>query len=113
VRSIAYTLEADGRTPRPIDPDTAWSEINAELEARGAYTVAKDRVGDRRVSTVFMGVDLSFGRAPRPVLWETAVFAPDDEVEIRGRYASRDDAEKGHGRVVAELQEKTGDPTPG
>lgn len=61
------------------------------------------------VSTVFLGLDHSFG-AGEPILWETLVFKGDEHPEydqstrwrdVDGRrYASRDAALKGHEEFV-------------
>src|SRR5262245_9438306 len=39
-------------------------------------------VGDRRVSTVWLGADHSFGLGGPPLYFETAIFGPDEELEI-------------------------------
>lgn len=59
--------------------------------------IAKDQIGDCRVSTVFLGMDHSFGDGP-PLLFETMVFGPpkhplDEECE---RYTTRAEALAGH-----------------
>ena len=64
--------------------------------------VAKDTVGDCDVSTVFLGVDCSFGSGP-PVLWETMIFGGAYE-GWQDRYTSREAAIAGHAKVVEALR---------
>jgi len=55
------------------------------------------------VSTVFLGIDHSFGRGA-PVLFETMVFGdPREEYEYQARYCTYDEALNGHRRKVHEL----------
>ena len=53
------------------------------------------------VSTVFLGVDHSFGEGPS-ILFETMVFGGNWDLGQR-RYSTWDEAEKGHRRVVDEV----------
>jgi hypothetical protein len=54
------------------------------------------------VSTVFLGMDHSFGEMPRPLLWETMAFV-DGEGEEQIRWTSREAAIEGHNHLVAKL----------
>jgi len=54
------------------------------------------------ISTVFLGIDHSFGRGA-PVLFETMTFAPGD-AEGQWRYRTWQEAEAGHAAVVASLR---------
>lgn len=45
-----------------------WFEVNRERR-----TVKREKVGDSEVSTVFMGLDHSFGEGP-PLWFETMIF---------------------------------------
>lgn len=63
--------------------------------------------GDVSVSTLFLGLDHSFGGGP-PVLWETMIFGGEHD-QYQERYTSREDAIAGH-RVACELA--FGSPTP-
>jgi hypothetical protein len=61
--------------------------------------VAKTRIGDdAEVSTIFLGLDHSFGSGP-PLIFETMVFGGplDQEQE---RYSTRAEAEAGHAALV-------------
>ena len=65
--------------------------------------LALDVIDDVRISTVFLGLDHSFGREGPPMLWETMTFAPLIH-ELDGkqaRYRSREAALKGHADMVA------------
>jgi len=55
-------------------------------------------------STVFLGLDHSFGQCKLSVLWETMVFGgPHDK--YCDRYTSRADADDGHKRTVRMVQD--------
>ena len=56
--------------------------------------VAKDKIGDTEVSTVFLCIDHSFGAGP-PILFETMVFGGPLDQEMK-RYSTYEEAEKGH-----------------
>jgi hypothetical protein len=61
--------------------------------------------GDVRVSTVFLGLDHSFGHRP-PVLFETMAFVGHESV-AQARYCTWAEAELGHARIVAEVFKAT------
>jgi hypothetical protein len=57
-----------------------------------------------RVSTVFLGLDHSFGKPGPPILFETMTFGgPRDETMFR--YSSWDDAEAGHEAEVKRVRQ--------
>ena len=61
--------------------------------------VARDTLpGDVQVSTVFLGLDHSFGNGP-PLLFETMVFGGDHDQE-QERYTTWEEAEDGHKRIM-------------
>jgi hypothetical protein len=64
--------------------------------------IAKDTIGDVEVSTIFLGIDHSFGSGP-PLLFETMVFGGelDDEQE---RYSTEAQALAGHAAMVARVK---------
>jgi hypothetical protein len=98
-----YVLDERGE-PRH-EPDivkwAAWFE-----GAEATRTVAYDAVGTGRVSTVFLGIDHSFGRGA-PLLWETMIFdVPGFGPRERyTRYTSRRAAVEGHARAVQAAKE--------
>jgi hypothetical protein len=81
----------DGRNPVPTDLMT-WARWFETADRH----VACDYVGPIYVSTVFLGLDHSWGRGP-PLLFETMVFADDDAHDlICRRYSTWEQAERGH-----------------
>jgi hypothetical protein len=66
-------------------------------------TVNKTTVGEIEVSTVFLGLDHQFGEGP-PLLFETMIFGGERDND-QWRYSTWREAEKGHDKVVKELQE--------
>ncbi len=116
----------------------AWRRRRGTIPAVGLFDWARDfgrrdrnrivaqtQVGERFVSTVFLGTDHGFGRSRAPVLWETMIFGPpvlreslgrmrmmalDTEEEDSGlRYTSRWAALADHERIVTKLRRA---PTP-
>jgi len=85
------------RAGEPIDVD----EFARLLGIPDYRVVAKTVVGDREVSTVWLGVDHGFGHAPAPIIFETLVFP---ECEDMWRYTTEQEARAGHDRVVAGLR---------
>ena len=91
--SIYYILE--GKTPVLADLITwaKWFETSGDIRI-----VAKTEVGSTTVSTVFLGLDHSFGVRP-PMLFETMIFrngAGDDQ----WRCSTWDQAEDQHAEAV-------------
>lgn len=75
----------------------------AKLKMDASYwRIALDRLPDgRQVSTVWLGIDHSFGRGEMEI-FETMVFAPGfDPIDCR-RYATEVAATLGHAEVLAE-----------
>jgi hypothetical protein len=62
--------------------------------------VAKDVIGDTIISTIFGGIDRSYGREPHPQVFETHIFGGehDDWEEFS---ASWSEAETVHAKAVA------------
>jgi hypothetical protein len=69
------------------------------IEDIGARRLAFDKIGDVRISTVFLGIDHAFGFGP-PVLWETIIFRG-PAAGASQRYRSREEALAGHAEMVA------------
>lgn len=84
-----------GHEPVPVDDLIEWA---TDFE-RGPRHVAHDQFEWGRVSTVFLGLDHSFGIGAKPVLFETMVFGGplDGEQE---RYCTWDEAEEGHKEML-------------
>ena len=79
----------DGKTPVPADLMTwaAWFE-------KADRHVAKEERDGVRVSTVFLGLDHSFGQGP-PLLFETMIFGGEHD-EYQERCSTWDEAEEMH-----------------
>lgn len=72
--------------------------------------VGDDEIGQWRVSTVFIGIDMTPSFAPAdapPSIFETMVFGPDD-VAVIGRPSTWADAEALHALTVNKLREQKG-----
>lgn len=65
--------------------------------------VARETIGDADISTVFLGMDHSFGCGP-PLLFETMVFGGKMDQE-QDRCTTWDEAEKMHRRMVDRVRE--------
>ncbi len=65
--------------------------------------VAKTVIGDIKISTVFLGLNHSFGDGP-PVLFETMIFGGDLDEEM-WRYSTWEEAETGHQEAVELVKE--------
>ena len=60
------------------------------------------RPAGRRVSTVWLGLDHSFGREGPPLIFETMLFERDSwSEEDVARHSTLEEAEAGHRRMVA------------
>jgi hypothetical protein len=92
-----YILKGHKAVPADLMTWARWLETTSRR-------VAETKVGAARVSTVFLGLDHSFGDGP-PLLFETMVFGGplDDEME---RYTTWDEAEQGHARMVERVREE-------
>ena len=75
-----------------------WAAFFEDAEAR---RVGADVVGDVRVSTVFLGIDHSWGAGP-PLYFETMVFGGTWDQEC-DRYSTWDEAAAGHAETVRRL----------
>lgn len=84
----------DGKTPKPCDDLLGWAEWFQTADRH----VANDVIGETRISTVFIGIDHSFGDGP-PLFFETMVFGgPHDQYQTRA--STWDEAEKQHAEAV-------------
>lgn len=70
--------------------------------------VRQDRIAGYFISTVFLALDYNFTGRGRPILWETMIFPktgmPEPRLDhFQLRYTSREEALKGHQRIVQML----------
>lgn len=106
MRPQYYVLK--DRQPVVCEDRMEWAEWMEDGDRR---RVALDEVAGRDVSTVFLGLDHSFGVEGPPVLFETMVFkAGTSTDEAMYRYHTWDEAEAGHRKVCAGLRAKQAAP---
>jgi len=86
----------DGKTPVPLFDTTKWGLKVDKI-------IGKDQFGSVSVSTVFLGIDHSFGGGD-PVLFETMIFGGEHD-QYQERYCTWDEAEKGH-QIACDLVNK-------
>lgn len=91
-----FILDANGNPQEEPDLMTwaRWIETADRCVARTA-------IGSVVVSTIFLGLDHSFGGGP-PILFETMVFNGSDDMQQR--YCTVDAARAGHAEVVASIR---------
>lgn len=87
----------DGHEAVPCDHLFTW----ASWLEKADRIVRKHEADGVRVSTVFIGLDHSFGDGP-PLLFETMIFGGPRDGWM-DRYSTWDEAEEGHERAVAML----------
>lgn len=74
----------------------AWAKL---LEDHDARIIGRTERGDVTVSTVWIGLDHSFGDGP-PLIFETMIFGGDHDQD-QWRYSTREEAETGHEAACA------------
>lgn len=94
-----YWVLGEGHELVATDDVVAWGKM---LESSDRI-VAKTHVDDAEVSTVFLGLDHSFGGSV-PLLFETMVFGGPLDQECE-RYATWVEAEAGHASMVARCKD--------
>lgn len=105
--SLYYTLD-ENHNPVPTEDILVWGRFREKHKR-----VALDHLSDCWLSTVFLGIDHSFGDHGPPILFETMAFKGKydghgigDEI-MQERYATWDEAVAGHTRILKELQKRT------
>lgn len=95
-----------GHEAVPVKDLLEWAQWMETAERH----VADTKVGDVRVSTVFLGLDHSFGGEPL-LLFETMIFGGslNDEMD---RYTTWEQAEAGHRAWVERVQQAESVPSP-
>jgi hypothetical protein len=88
-----YILE--GKKPKPVDDILEWGKW---FETADRHVAQTNLGGDVRVSTVFLGLDHSFGGGT-PMLFETMIFGGEHD-QYQERYATWEEAEAGHSQAV-------------
>jgi hypothetical protein len=91
---IKYYVLDKNNNPKPVSVQR-WS-FTFEHNRR---TVAQEVVGGIYISTIFLGIDYSFGMGGPPLVFETMAFDADEELMCR-RYSTWDEAVAGHQEIV-------------
>lgn len=89
-----------GQSAVPCEDLATWAQW-FEDNRRDRH-VADEKVGDVRVSTVFLGLDHSYGTGP-PHIFETMVFGGELNGEME-RYSTWDEAEAGHKAMLERVK---------
>jgi hypothetical protein len=74
-----------------------WGEIREG--GPDAIRIARTEIGEMYVSTVWLGLDHSYGFEGPPMIFETLIFGGDLDGEM-WRYSTREEAKEGHERAV-------------
>ena len=93
---MKYILE--GREIKKVDLMT-WAKWFETADRQ----IGKDEIDGVIVSTVFLGIDHSFGKGMQPILFETMVFGGEFGQE-QERYCTYTAAEEGHKRWVKKIK---------
>ena len=88
-----YILE--GKEPKLVKDIFEWGRWFETANRKVALTKLSNKV---RVSTVFLGLDRSFGEG-KPILFETMIFGGKHD-DYQKRYATWGEAEVGHKQAV-------------
>lgn len=89
-----------------IEDTLVWARKFEDLDYK---RVARTVLGDGRlVSTVWLGVDQSYGRAAQPLIFETMAFAAEDLMDglLRTAWPTLGAAIAGHDQIVAGLRDE-------
>lgn len=89
------TVHYYGMDGQPISRDEFIQLVTAD-----SRRIGYEKRGDVTVSTVLVGIDLSFGLST-PLIFETMISGGDHD-QKQWRYATRAEAEEGH-RLACEL----------
>ena len=99
-----------GKKPVLCNDIHVWANFFGD----NARTVRKTEIGNKMVSTVFLGLDHNFMTDGPPILFETMIFSNDsfkvDDKDdgFQVRYSTWEEAEAGHERVCEKLKLKGG-----
>ena len=102
---MKYYRETKDGGVEAVELDPEGSEFRQYMRDWGQRPRRVDltKVGEYEVSTVFLGLDHSFGSGP-PVLYETMIFKGDLTDLYMERYTTRQLAQGGHNAVVNRLR---------
>lgn len=77
-----------------------WGRYLADVDQK---RVALSYVGNKRISTVWLGIDMAF-HGGSPIIFETMVFSDDEDIDFQQRYATEEQALLGHLDVLRRLK---------
>jgi len=95
-----YILHDDHSVSKAITEEEKF--LSYKILGCNEKIVAQEHVGNKWVSTVFLGLDHSYG-SEGPIVFETMVFENDQSKDCF-RYSTWDEAVEGHIKVCSELQ---------
>lgn len=95
IRRGHYILENGEITEVDLMTWARWLETDKDFSKR---RVSQTYIGNVHVSTVFLGLDHSFGHGA-PLLFETMIFGGEHD-EFCMRYSTLEEAMRGHEKVV-------------
>lgn len=101
-RESKWILDTDGKAIPCSDPLkwAEWFETHyKERVVKQTRLINPDTQEEVLISTVFLGLDPSWGLHDDPVLWETMIFGEKHD-EYQHRYTSAAVARRGHERAV-------------
>lgn len=93
------TFILKGKVPVPCEGPLKWARWFESANRQ----VAETKVGDVKISTVFLGLNHSFYPNAKPILFETMVFGGELDGE-QERYCTWDEAEAGHEEMVRRVK---------
>ncbi len=96
-----YILNEDHGVMAEKNP-VRWANWFISSDKSSDTRVAFDQIGDKKISTGFIGIDHNFGLKGPPLLFETMIF----EGEVRlvaGRYSTWNEAITGHREAISKL----------
>lgn len=97
-----YILDENNKPVKVEQAFTDWANKFTEKMRRTAF----DEIDGVSISTVFLGIDHSFGQG-EPLLWETMCFSHNpDYDQYQERYTSHEDAMEGHRKCVKAVNDK-------
>lgn len=90
---------------KPYEGDTEsimfqWAKDFENIENR---RVGLDTVGNKTISTVWLGTNHAFSPDSPPLIYETGVCGPDGDWDIITRYSTREQAIKGHEEIKRDI----------
>ena len=103
--SERYILDSNG-DPVAEEDLLTWARWFEDAGKNGKRRVDETTIGDSRVSTVFLGLDHSFGDGP-PLIFETLVFGGKLDQEME-RYSTKEQALEGHQAMCKMVREANG-----